>query len=66
MKRWLDAVEPVDLHSPPPQVLWITLGNASNRYLRLVVSRELPEALEALRRGEPVVELIEVLQPRGR
>jgi predicted nuclease of predicted toxin-antitoxin system len=60
-----DLVDLVDRHGPPPQVLWITMGNTSNRYLRQVLSRKLPEALGALSRGEPVVELTEVPGRRG-
>lgn len=68
MKLWLDAHLSPQLVpwlatefglGSPPQVLWLTLGNTSNRYLREVLKSRLPIALGALERGEPVVELTE-------
>jgi predicted nuclease of predicted toxin-antitoxin system len=55
-----DFVDLVERLGSPPQVLWLTLGNTSNRHLREVLGRELSTALAALRRGEPVVELTEI------
>lgn len=55
-----DFVDLVERLGSPPQVLWLTLGNTSNRHLREVLASKLPSALAALRRGEPVVELTEV------
>ena len=46
---------------PPPQVLWLTIGNTSNAHLREVLTRNLPWALELLRRGEPLVEIADKL-----
>jgi predicted nuclease of predicted toxin-antitoxin system len=42
---------------PPPQVLWIRLGNASNRALRARLLPALPKALSLLRSGETLVEI---------
>lgn len=60
MTKDIDFVHLVERLGPPPQVLWLTLGNTSNRRLREVLARRLPGALALLRRGEPVVELTEV------
>jgi predicted nuclease of predicted toxin-antitoxin system len=60
MTKDRDFVELVERLGPPPQVLWLTLGNTSNRRLREVLGASLTTALEVLRRGEPVVELTEV------
>ena len=46
---------------PPPRVLWLTIGNTSNAHLREVLTRNLPTALELLRRGEPLVEIADKL-----
>ena len=46
---------------PPPQVLWVRCGNTSNAYLRRVLTRTLPQALELLAAGEPLVEIIDVV-----
>lgn len=55
-----DFVDLVERLGPPPQVLWLTLGNTTNQHLREVFSAKLPAALTLLQRGEPVVELTEV------
>jgi predicted nuclease of predicted toxin-antitoxin system len=50
----------VTLHSQlgaPPQIIWLTCGNTSNRYLQEVLSRALPKALALLEAGEPMVEI---------
>ncbi|MDP9349721.1 MAG: DUF5615 family PIN-like protein [Gemmatimonadota bacterium] len=54
-----DFVLLLQQHGPPPQVLWITLGNTSNARMRQVLLRTLPAALDLLRRGEPLVEISE-------
>jgi predicted nuclease of predicted toxin-antitoxin system len=52
-----DFVLLVERFGPPPQVVWITCGNTSNERLRKVLAASFPQALELLRRGEPVVEI---------
>ncbi len=44
----------------PPQILWITLGNTSNAYLREALSKTFPAARKLLLRGEPLVEISDV------
>ncbi len=41
----------------PPQILWLTCGNVTNRNLRQLLMATLPEALEQLRQGEMIVEI---------
>ncbi len=41
----------------PPQILWLTSGNVTNRNLRQLLSPTLPDALELLRQGEMIVEI---------
>jgi len=41
----------------PPQLLWVTCGNLTNRRLEKVFRDVLPEALALLRAGEAVVEI---------
>jgi predicted nuclease of predicted toxin-antitoxin system len=45
------------MHGPPPQVLWVTLGNTSNAAMKGVLSRTLSRALDLLAGGEPLVEI---------
>lgn len=52
-----DFVDLVTRLGPPPQVLWMTCGNVTNRALQALLTQALPEALKHLRNGEPVVEI---------
>ena len=45
---------------PPPQVLWVRCGNTSNAYLRRVLEETLPNAMELLGAGEPLVEITDI------
>ena len=60
-----DFVQLLDIHGPPPQVLWVTLGNTSNARMREVLRRTLPRAMELLAAGEPLVEIGEPRPGRG-
>lgn len=42
---------------PPPQVIWIRCGNTSNAYLKKVLLRNLPKAIELLQSGEELIEI---------
>jgi len=42
---------------PPPTVLWVTCGNTTNRALRAFLQATLPQGLELLKAGEPLVRL---------
>jgi predicted nuclease of predicted toxin-antitoxin system len=52
-----DFLRLLDQCGPPPQVLWITLGNTSNAHMREVLNRVLPHAVALLESGEPLVEI---------
>lgn len=41
----------------PPQILWLTCGNTSNRHLRTLLTSTLPKALLLLEQGEGLVEI---------
>lgn len=57
MSKDADFVDLVSLHGPPPQILWVTFGNTSNRAIRRLLTTRLPEAIRLLESGEPLVEL---------
>jgi predicted nuclease of predicted toxin-antitoxin system len=40
-----------------PQIIWLTCGNTSNRYLRTLLTIALPQALLLLKTGEGLVEI---------
>ena len=42
---------------PPPQVIWLRVGNSSNKALQAVLLRTLDLAIASLREGEPWVEV---------
>ena len=52
-----DFVDLVGRLGKPPQVLWLRCGNMPNARLWTVLSRALPDAIDLLRQGEPVVEI---------
>ena len=47
----------LDEIGPPPQILWINCGNTSNKFLKEILKQILPDALNLLKQGEPVVEI---------
>lgn len=55
-----DFVLLLQRYGPPPQVLWITLGNTSNARMRAVLLRSFSRALDLLRIGEPLVEISDI------
>lgn len=52
-----DFVELVKERGPPPQLLWVTCGNLTNRRLRAVFQRVFTQALASLEDGEVIVEI---------
>jgi predicted nuclease of predicted toxin-antitoxin system len=44
----------------PPQILWLTCGNVTNRNLQRILMITFPDALEQLRQGEAIVEISSV------
>ena len=52
-----DFVDLVLRLGAPPQVLWVTCGNLTNRRLREVFEELFPDALRLLQDGEPIVEI---------
>lgn len=52
-----DFVELVSRHGSPPQLLWVTCGNVTNRRLQAVFGKTFPEALTSLTSGQAIVEV---------
>lgn len=52
-----DFVTLVGRHGPPPQIVWLTCGNTSNRALRELLSSTWPRVVALLEAGEPLVEI---------
>jgi predicted nuclease of predicted toxin-antitoxin system len=52
-----DFVRLLERHGPPPKVLWIALGNVSNRELTRILSVRWEKIRAHFESGEPLVEL---------
>lgn len=52
-----DFIDLVCRLGSPPQILWLTCGNFTNRNLRQLLTATLSDALEQLRQGEMIVEI---------
>jgi predicted nuclease of predicted toxin-antitoxin system len=52
-----DFVELVSRYDTPPQLLWVTSGNVTNRQLQKVFSNTFPAAIALLAAGEKIVEV---------
>lgn len=57
MTKDSDFVDLVCRLGTPPQILWLTCGNVTNRNLRRLLTATLPDALEQLRQGTIIVEI---------
>lgn len=57
MTKDSDFVDLVCRLGTPPQIIWLTCGNVTNRNLRQLLAITLPDALESLRQGEIIVEI---------
>lgn len=52
-----DFVALVERLGPPPQIVWLTIGNTSNAALRELFAKTWPAAAELLKNGEPLIEI---------
>jgi predicted nuclease of predicted toxin-antitoxin system len=57
MTKDSDFIDLVCRLGTPPQILWLTCGNVTNRNLRQLLAATLPNALEQLQQGEMIVEI---------
>lgn len=52
-----DFVELVSRYGPPPQLIWVTCGNVTNRQLQIVFNKTFSASLELLAAGQVMVEI---------
>ena len=57
MTKDSDFIDLVCRLGTPPQILWITCGNVTNRNLRQLLTATLSAALEQIKQGEVIVEI---------
>jgi predicted nuclease of predicted toxin-antitoxin system len=52
-----DFLELISRYGPPPQLIWVTCGNATNKKLQFVFSETFSTALKLLAAGQAMVEI---------
>ena len=57
MTKDSDFIDLVCRLGTPPQILWLTCGNVTNRNLQKLLSATLPNAIEKLKQEETIVEI---------
>ena len=57
MTKDSDFLRLLEQHGPPPQVLWVTLGNTSNARMKAVLEYTFAQATSLLQGGESLVEI---------
>lgn len=57
MTKDSDFIDLVCRLGTPPQIIWVTCGNVTNRYLRQLLEKTFTDALEELRQGVNIVEI---------
>ena len=57
MTKDADFVRLLDLHGPPPSVLWLTSGTTTSARLRAVPAQTLDAAFERFDANESLVEI---------
>ncbi len=60
-----DFVLLLDVHGPPPPVVWVTVGNVRNAALRALWERSWEAVAQQIDAGERLVELGGALRRRG-
>ncbi len=57
MSKDSDFIALLERHGPPPQIIWLTMGNTSNDALRRILSKMWPELIELIAANEPLIEI---------
>ena len=57
MSKDSDFLNLLDRYGPPPKVIWITCGNASNQQMRKILEKTLSTVVRMLAGDEQVVEI---------
>ena len=60
MTKDSDFIDLVCRLGTPPQILWLTCGNVTNRNLQKLLSLTLAQALMELKQGENIVEINQI------
>jgi predicted nuclease of predicted toxin-antitoxin system len=57
MSKDSDFLDLLDRHGPPPNIIWVTCGNTSNRRMKKILKQKLKSAVDLLESGEALVEI---------
>jgi predicted nuclease of predicted toxin-antitoxin system len=57
MTKDSDFIDLVCRLGTPPQIIWLTCGNVTNRNLQQLLTAIVPDAFDRLGQGEPIVEI---------
>jgi len=57
MTKDIDFVKMLERKGTPPQIIWITCGNTSNRQIKVILGKALLKAIQLLQSGEDMVEI---------
>lgn len=60
-----DFVQLQERRGTPPQIVWVTCGNCSNRELKALLADTWSRTIELLKAGEPLVEIKEKRSETG-
>jgi predicted nuclease of predicted toxin-antitoxin system len=60
MTKDRDFLQMLDLHGPPPKIIWVTCGNTSNAGMREILTAILNSAIRLLESGEALVEITDL------
>ncbi len=52
-----DFIRLIGQYGTPPQLIWVTCGNTSNKKLKEILSKTLPQVQELIKSGEEIVEI---------
>ena len=56
-----DFVDLVNVHGPPPMVVWVSCGNTTNAKLKTILQTQWGRVSELLEQGHPIVEITDAL-----
>ena len=56
-----DFLELLERKGPPPQVIWVTCGNTSNKRLREIFASIFEEAVKLIESGKSLVEISDTI-----
>jgi predicted nuclease of predicted toxin-antitoxin system len=57
MSKDADFIKLLERFGPPPQIIWITVGNSSNASLKKILGKHFSTILEMLGNGEKFIEV---------